>query len=685
MPAHPEKFAKTQRLRAILPNNPRCRPVSGGLLLSLLIGVAVFLGFTALLFSRSASQARYFSFRHDQRRWLNRWVEMASDEAIARLEADVKKAGHPARECLLHDPPQEFAFDLPLTTDEIMRRGGLRAGEVQATAVMRPLDRRTTDSVGNRFFTGEAVGTLEIAATISFSDGKRRGRTLRRHYPWRVTSLAHPRTALEPRERYYGAFLQDYVLFVRDGLNEFRQTRGASLHAPLGADRSLRLELAHLPPEQRGKVFFGGTRDPEVYSSARPGETPYGNYVFLNVPASAAFLLPENGSPWQMSLPLTDILRLVPRFAPFKDGLQGLQGSLCVQPLPVVEKDGTQEAIPPILLTGLEGAERNLDAPCLLFEPEILASPQVAGQVLEGALRQRFLYQARLSLDFSRLGTPLPSTQGIPASQDRLEFDFGRFGAAGGDPEMRALWQRLQTWNQERLGPLSHAGNADFLLCGGQKWSERRPWAAFSKPRLYNSRSEMIDARETGTHGLRPFNHFNLIHRDLQSGQTLSSLGILHAESRELLLNGVVWAGDYLELGDGTDQPLTIKGQGVLLARSIRLRCGLRKAGAMDICVLVARDGPIRIDTEDEIQAALVAVNDRRDGRVIPRRRLRILGSLAVDRLTSSYDPITGQIEMISGPSDWVVRYDPVFRPQQPQLQVALARWVLFERREDSP
>ncbi len=685
MPAHPEKFARTQRSRAILLNSPRCRSVTGGLLLPLLFGVAVLLGLTALLFSRSASQAQFFAFRRDQSRWVNRWAEMAADEALARLEADLKKAGHPARECLLRDPPTEFAFDLPLTTDEITRRGSLRQGDVQATAVMRPLDRRTTDSRGNRFFTGEAVGTLEIAATISFSDGKRRGRTLRRHYPWRVTSLAHPRTALEPRERYFGAFLQDYALFVRDGLNEFRQTRGASLHAPVGSKRSLRLELAHLPPEQRGKVFFGGTRDPEVYSSARPGETPHGNYVFLNVQASDAFLLPENGTPWQMPLSSAEILRLVPRLAPFRDGLHGLQGSVRLQPLPVVEKDGRHETIPLTVPAGLEGAERNFDPPCLLLEPEILASLPAAENVLEGAVRQRFLYQTRLSLDFSRIGSPLPSTDGMTGANNRLEFDFGCFGAVTGEPEMRDLWLRLQTWNQERLGPLTHAGNADFLLCGGQKWSERQPWAAFAKPRLYNSRSEMIDARETGVNGIRPFNHFNLIHRDLQSGQTLGSLGILRRESRELLLNGVMWAGDYLELGDESDQPLIVRGQGVLMARSIRLRCGLRKAGADDICVLVARDGPIRVDTEDEVQAALVAVNDRRDGRVIPRHRLRILGSLAVDRLNSSYDPSTGQVEMIAEPSDWVIRYDPVFRPQQPQLQVSLARWVLFERREDSP
>ncbi|HNV68586.1 MAG TPA: hypothetical protein PKO06_02730, partial [Candidatus Ozemobacteraceae bacterium] len=200
-------------------------------------------------------------------------------------------------------------------------------------------------------------------------------------------------------------------------------------------------------------------------------------------------------------------------------------------------------------------------------------------------------------------------------------------------------------------------------------------------PAFIRDLEQELDALTCRLQKLEP----SLIHRDLQPGQTLTTLGVYRPSSRELRVNGIVWAGDYLELGDGADLPVTIRGQGVLMARSIRVRSGLVKATPDDLCVLVARDGPIRIDTESEIQAALVAVNDRRDGRIFTRRRFQLTGSLAVDRLCSSYDPITGQIELVPGPSDWNLRYDPIFRPRKPQLQVALAHWVLFERFEREP
>ncbi|HNV71856.1 MAG TPA: hypothetical protein PKO06_19280, partial [Candidatus Ozemobacteraceae bacterium] len=505
MPAHPEKSAKTLRSRAILPNKLNRHAVTGGILLPLLMGFAVIVGLLALLLSRSASQAQYYTFRHDQDRWLRRWAEMAVEEAFIRCEAALKKPDHPARRCLLDDHLTEYLLELPLTTAEMARRSGLGVGKVQATAALRPLDSRKSDSNGYRFFAGELVGTFEIQATISFSDERRQGLSLRRHFPYRVTSLAHPRTGLESREGYYGAFLQDYVLFVRDGLAEFRQTRGSSLHAPESAQRRIRVELASLPEEQRGKIFFGGTRDPEAYSSAKPGETPLGNYVFINVPASWSFLLPEAGKVLEIPLTLSDCLSLVPRFAPFRDGLSGLQGTVQIRPIPVVGSETASEKMAYNPFPGLEGAERNLDPPCLVFDSAILRDPRMAEQVFEGAIRQRFLCESRLTLDFSRLGTPLPaSIDGISGQEGRLVFEFGRHGAQGARQPERELWQRLMAWNQDRLGPLGSAGNAEFLLCAGQRWHDRQPWKAFHKPRLYNSRGELIDARESGGGGLRP-------------------------------------------------------------------------------------------------------------------------------------------------------------------------------------
>ena len=139
------------------------------------------------------------------------------------------------------------------------------------------------------------------------------------------------------------------------------------------------------------------------------------------------------------------------------------------------------------------------------------------------------------------------------------------------------------------------------------------------------------------------------------------------AEKKELHLPGAVYIAQRpVRLG-----PMTIRGQGALLAPAFVLKGGIRKADPSAMLSLVAMNGPIVIDTSETIEAGLMAVNHQKNGRIIVTRALNLLGSLAVDHLNSHCWP---------DGANHRIRYDRSFRVDAPVFRLFLSPWILFHR-----
>ncbi|RCK79321.1 MAG: hypothetical protein OZSIB_0192 [Candidatus Ozemobacter sibiricus] len=192
-------------------------------------------------------------------------------------------------------------------------------------------------------------------------------------------------------------------------------------------------------------------------------------------------------------------------------------------------------------------------------------------------------------------------------------------------------------------------------------------------PRFFNRAGLVIDGATTGPAGFRPWGHFSLWHRRQvpPDAAMLEGIGLLDRRRRVLRLNGIVHLAGELVVGD-PEAPWTIEGQGVLIAPAITVRGSLIKARPDDLCVLFARRGPITVETERRVEAALVAVNDAKTGCVLARRALDLRGALIVDRLATE--------RWASGVAHRLA-YDPALTsPDRASYVVNLSRWISFQR-----
>ncbi|MBI3038508.1 hypothetical protein HYY75_05570 [bacterium] len=130
-------------------------------------------------------------------------------------------------------------------------------------------------------YPGEAIGTLQFTVKAAL---KKNGKdaascTLVRHHDFRITSMVSKKGL--GRSRYAPNFLLDYLLFVRHGLREFKESAGQSLNNNAG----IVFKQDSSNPDNNnvwGKIFFGETEDPSG-----------SNFVFLNLTEKFKELVPQ--------------------------------------------------------------------------------------------------------------------------------------------------------------------------------------------------------------------------------------------------------------------------------------------------------------------------------------------------------------------------------------------------------
>lgn len=656
-------------------------------------------------------RATLFRFRLTEH--ARRIMSVALDEAFVWLGRESAEPGGKAFPWFVEGSRQPLSIPLPATgeflTDLLPRP---LEGKVLATA--RLVSSRVVSEAGEPFRCSpracDAIGVFECAVDLELRDSHESGKkpllalTGVRHHEYKVVSLVSPRDNQMPRNAYSHCFALDHALLVRFGVDEFRRSQSRSLHVP-GFD--LVVDQADLPPERRGKIFFGGT-DPRKSSTAAPGDTPRENVVFLNIPDALASQVVF----WERTLPARqdEVLHLFPE-------LEGILASLVTQhglqkadwidmtgnfragtaPLPHASGTASRLALEArtagLLCQGLSGADAHqpiIQGLSLAGDNASTAcDPAFVDSIMEGAIRKRFLYQVVFQPDFS--GARIKGTRNIPGGvlnetlpvPDFLTDPDGEYsrefpcvpiphapGAVSG--RFATFLERLPAVVEKHPEfPLFSRFETSFRY-GGRDGDLAHPPAsdAFPLPRFFDTQGREIEA-ESG--GFRPFAFHSLWLRDGVSPGELRDLDLYQPEAGIIRPRGLTRISGVVDLGEPDGNPLSIQGRGVIAADGFRLRSGLRKNGPDDLLVLLAEHGSIEICTDAPIEAVLIAIDTdgKRTGTVRARKPLNLHGALICDTLS---------------PSTWVpathrLRYDPSLKqPATFTYAVAVSELVRFSR-----
>ncbi len=303
-------------------------------------------------------------------------------------------------------------------------------------------------------------------------------------------------------------------------------------------------------------------------------------------------------------------------------------------------------------------------------DPVATADPAQATAVLQGRLRQRFLYFVAFKLDPSQL--PNEYRQGFANLRDSIPCT--RMPSPAPDNQMvREFLEQLPSVADRRSAgeyPLYSSYDTRHLFQGGQTLQPGGPGADTTFPApWFGSR----DGRVPDT-GAVIYDHPSLWTRGAPTATLAQQYNILQEANGELLLDlrGLAWINAGTVLGAG-GKTVRIKGVGALIVddgAQLKIEGPVRKHDANSLCVFVARGGRIEINTDQPVEASLVALDDGGHGRVVARKPLDLHGALVVDRL---------------GTGDWAdvthkIRYDPALRRADDLYQITFDRGITFQR-----
>ncbi|HOT27293.1 MAG TPA: hypothetical protein PLU72_03820 [Candidatus Ozemobacteraceae bacterium] len=677
-----------------------------GIALHLVLFLVLIISGLTLAFFQLTTQAQRTAFRLEQGEVLRQIVEAADEEAFASLDAAFENQAAAETRWVIGQGknPGKLAIPVPLTTE--VARGMVRARqELNLTVEARVVDfiNQDYENIAYSKDPNEGVGRIELTTQCRLSDagGETICRLVRRR-DYKVAVVVTPRDANGARSAFAQGAALDYALLVRQGLQEFRETGGLMLN-----QNRVRITVDPVagPAGKRGKIRFGGADG--------PGDA----YVFLNLDESTKSLLPSCGSTidvtnadcrvlfdldtWMAneldykikeakkqlgsnySSAVDDYLaeELKKKFdrvkGKFEAGVALVPGE---GPTDIATKIRSYLWNEEWRLQG--GHTRDLpdryDRPApgfLLLGPDpAQVNSALAGEILEGGIRQRFLYHSALYLDISSLDKEKakdiltkpwmglnPPPQGLTAPADiRFYGELPKVDAAKGAGHL--LFSRFDTsFPYGSIGAAINNPPTD---------------AAFPIMPILNRRQAVISPDRTGPDGFRPYGGFGLWARRfdkaafLRSGMYDPTAGKLHIDGIVQILGG---RDSLIDLGS-PERPLIVTGQGVLVAPGFQIRGEIRRSDpSRDLLVLLTRKGDIVIDTDKPVEASLIAAGDDLRRSVIARRPLNIIGAVVVDRLNTHF--------WCAG--EHHLKYDAALQPAQPIYRPAIGRWVVFERLDE--
>jgi hypothetical protein len=668
-------------LPPILPN--RSKPgtlgvghgqVRRGAALYLVFGILVVLGVFALQFHQLSRHARATAFRFEKGEVVRQIAESASDEALIRLwnaTADSFSIESTwfldnSRTVLLKGTPQPRKLEVPMVESQL--RSLAPGFDVTITQTLTIIDFRNYDRLTRgKFYPvdpsalqlthSEGLGTYELSTEVELFYPHRKVSAasclLTRHHDFKILSLISTPSL---RRGYAHNFLLDYVLFVTDALREhqeaddqqsaFQNRRGLSL---IIGDQD------KVPPEFRGKVYLGGTEK----RTDHPAEL-----LFFNVPEDCPTwkdLVPKPPAEKHIfTIGPDECCELFPGLKPFRQYMDQLKGHFSLEILPAAAKADTKitpewtrqirSYLQLIHQNSNERHLRNIDpwTIWLAETPKLLTDPDYMKSIIDGRICQRFLYFVTFTADPSGIpDLPGDAKKHIEKLSHVPTFPYLPELASSGFPKLpedvKTFLTTLMDWEKAGKAPFPLVSYLDnrFLLKGGQIYPRRdgpKPEELFSSPLFYHKTGRITD-----WDSIQPFSHPTLRFRLVDDLEQLEITRVYNPAKGELFLRGltrVQGLDSVIPLQGKGGSPLVFHGSGILLSEAgFRITSGIRRAkpDSDDILILYARNGPIYVDTDQEIQAMLISTG--KDGRIIPKKTLSLSGGVAVKRLETQQWP----------------------------------------------
>jgi hypothetical protein len=599
----------------------------------------------------------------------------ACDEAFMVLWRETDRPDSKWSKALQSGTPQSLSIPLPVLEKHAAALFPGFSTAIQAEVSrydFRPTDRLT----GAAFFGSEGVGTLEIKARASLRRNGKGPLTIEiiRHHDFKTVAVTSERR----RDAYCQNALLDYALFVRQAITEWNEpgdSGGNPFHRP-----NVKLVLEdqeEVPPDRRGKVFFGGT-------AGNPGESQQA--IFQNIVAGTAAMsatpttrLPELWSDRPLTVGLADWQRLFPNqesfFSEFQNHLAKVSGifSFETHPLPVLEiPESFPGDFPPGLwqkfISRLPGGSPEKSVAPGIFQfarsPALAWDRTYLDHILEGHIRQRFLAITRFRLS----GTEALPTEAKTRLQTIIgSADFATTTTLLPESELTALQGSLRS--PIPLTTRLDSGYPLALSClpnGEFKGTEDFP----APPPFRRPTDQIVSASDPD---FRPFGHFMLRFRQIDFPEGLITSHILNPEAGTIHLRGItrIMEGN-VRLSTNDQRPLRFSGTGVLIADDgFTISCGIERspdARDDDFLVLFSPRGHIAVETSQRIEAVLMAIGN--EGTIRPTVPFNIFGALLVDRLGTTGWPA----------GEYSLRYNPVISPNETRYQTTPSPQITFQR-----
>jgi hypothetical protein len=600
---------------------------------------------------------------------------------------------------------------------------------LEISAKARIIDYKTVDVNGKSFYKNEAVGTMEIAVTVKAKESYNKifpgSCTMIRHHDYKVVNLLSiadnegNRTNNAGEDGYAGSSFLDYVLFLRRGYEEFYSDPsdyGLSLNPPTGWS----LEINAGIDGSLGKVHFG------TYDN---------NYIFLNISDENNSFITDA----KKEMPLSALTSAasdieVNKFLPiFKRDLEaeakkkaeeaikkegadpkGIKASVSghraifsYKKLPItddfINKNNNLKEARNVGIADSSFLKKPSSNSKDLFYSGIKIKPEdKLPNILTSDIRKQYLNYGYFCLDLSKCVIKIKGKAKKGLVEEKVDeeaklsecpeavkkYKDTKFICPNGE---HITSKNVSDYNLKSLHKfvISHGGdniaskaftyiNDEYNYYQNKDVNERPKHATFfdknfsSGVRVYES--------------CYPYANFNLFNKRFinyavktDSLDELAELGILTENKGKKVLNlrGIIQCSKPVELGD-----IVIKGSGVLMARGITINGGITRdeSNPNSVCVLFSRNDDIKINTDKEINAALIAMKctdlsgvnmGKVSGILCPNNNLNLNGSLVVDKLYLTRWKNSGTHK---------IKYDGKLAPKKDVYALNLSRWVTFER-----
>lgn len=695
-----------------------------GIAMFVVVLVMVMVGLSALTYFGMMREAKFSAHRFYSAEVARQIAAAAADEAFMYVHNEAGNTSGEFYKCLIERSSNmdlsdkelssrlSVGFEIPVTLTEATLPDNLTL-EVFA----RIIDFRKQDSGGNEYYGQEGVGTLEIAVNVKPKDKDSKYHngtcTLVRHHDYKCALIIPDKKSVSNAKKYVSAYALGYVLFLRDGANEFEATNGASLNPGNGIKVEIEQDNPQGGSDDYGKVFLGSLPSNKVNSSNTP--------IFLNISESNKDLLPKETEKVLFDVDESTVNSIMPQYASsFKENLanyaekQGADsasgemhdylGRFSYARLPIAD-----DSLVPTLRDyrtitefvssfggNSSGNRYYSDGIGLIISPK-----DKLGEIILGDVRQRFFHFGRFYVDLSKAYADMkvifegenktPDLIKMSDDQETINKSSQSFMPVFKSEKWKKFQENTgmnkQIFNYEPLdGKLKEfpeaesSINIDYPYRKGLNNEDTQRYSNIEEPKFYKHRNPYGSpyASNDPREAVAPFSHVNLWARRDMTNKLLAETGIYR--NNFLKLQGIIEMAEELVLGENGD--VQFEGCGVIIAPSIVIKAGLKPvegSGPKDVnaCILSSRGGNITVNTDKPIEAALIAMASNANYAdnvkccVIANEALNLNGCLIADQL---------QANRWKQNTTHKIKYNPIFKSEKDIYQVSLSRWITFER-----